>query len=234
MDTIVPIILDIIVLFFLVFFTYRGYRNGFLKTIVQFLGYFIALFVSFWFSRILAGGVAQLFHGSMYSYVQEKVGETVSTDFTGAVAAFFQNIPKFLSGCIQYLIGDQAQVAGEINGLSSDISTSITDSVLMPIVTLLLQGILFLLLFGVCMFLVRRLAGLFGGFYKIPLIGSINSLLGGILGCFQSLLFLLILSSVISVLIMLSGNANSILNTTVIDQSYAFKSLYAINPFIIR
>lgn len=229
MENYTPLILDVLVILLLCYCTYRGYRSGFLKTIVNFIGYILSMAVAFAGSRALSQWISSMSRNHFMDFVSERID--LNTGAESIAEQWNQSMPQAFIKAAEYLgihverIDPDAAVSG--------IAASITDNVLMPIVSWFLQGILFFVLFGVCCFLVKRIARALGVVRKIPLIGSVNALLGGIVGCLQCFLFLMILTSAVSLLFGLTGGFPPYFTPETVSQSRLFQLIYTLNPFLL-
>ena len=86
------------------------------------------------------------------------------------------------------------------------------------------------MLFFAIMVIVRSLSKAFRGVRHIPLIGSVNSLLGGVLGLVQAAVVILIVVMALNLLIGLTGDGIPYLNNEAISKTYLFHYLYDLNP----
>lgn len=229
MEKFMPLILDVLVIFLLCYCTYRGYRSGFLKTVVNFLGYIISLAVAFAGSRILSEWITAGSRGYFLNFVTERMdfsagADSIAEQWNQAMPASLIKAAEFLGIHVDKINPDAAV---------SEIAGNVTDHVVMPIVGWLVQGILFLLLFGICCFLVRKLASALGVVRRVPLIGSVNALLGGIIGCLQCFVFLMIITSAISLIFGLTGGFEPYLTPNTVAESRLLHLIYTLNPFVL-
>ena len=107
---------------------------------------------------------------------------------------------------------------------------TIADQMLYPIIYTLLQALFFLLLFFAIMVIVRSLSKVFRGVRHIPLIGPVNSLLGGVLGLVQAAVVILIVVMALNLIIGVTGDGIPYLNNEAISKTYLFRYIYDWNP----
>ena len=105
------------------------------------------------------------------------------------------------------------------------LSVSITDGVLYPILYMLLQGLLFLVLFAACMVLVHCLTKVLKGAERLPVIGTVNSLLGAVMGAAEALVVLFVAAVAVRLLLDVTGGF-SWLNENIVGQTYLFRYFY--------
>jgi hypothetical protein len=73
----------------------------------------------------------------------------------------------------------------------------------------------------------RCVARLFTGIYRIPVIGAVNTFLGGVVGVLQAVLFLALGSLALRLVISLSGGELVWLNAQVMDETYIWRVFYS-------
>ena len=98
-----------------------------------------------------------------------------------------------------------------------------------PVLYILLQGLLFLLLFAACMVLVHCLAKVLRGVERLPVIGTVNGLLGGVMGALEALVVLFVAAVAVRLLLDATGGF-SWLNASIIDETYLFRHFYYFDP----
>jgi uncharacterized membrane protein required for colicin V production len=228
------VLIDLGVLAILFFCTLQGYRNGFLKSVIRFVGYICAMVISFVGSRMLAALLSGMSRSYFLSFVTDKLGDITDSSPEEAVERMYDSMPEYLLNAAEFLFGSSEKLTQKVAASTQSAAEAITDAILLPIVTMLLQAVLFLILLGICLFLVRRLARAAWIVRKIPIIGSVNALFGGILGCLQGFLLLAVLIGIVSFLAAVSGGNETWLSEEVIRHTYLFRYLYDINPLTFR
>lgn len=231
MDKYMPYILDILVIVILFHTTYRGYRNGLIRTVAGLFGYLGALVVASVGSKLIGNLIVTASRNSLIRMVSDKVGTMVNLDREQIVSLLYENIPSYLMNPIQQLIGTPEELASKIDLGTVSFAENLTDSVLIPVISTLVQALLFFLLFAICSYLIRRLVRAMDIFQKVPFVGSLNAVLGGILGCLQSIIILLVISTAVSLLLALTGGISDVLTAQSISQTYLFQIFYKMNPF---
>ena len=111
-------------------------------------------------------------------------------------------------------------------GILGNLGNAIETVVVKPIVVFLLQTVLCLLIFAVCAIIVKAIAAMFRKFYELPILGPINSILGGVIGIFEAAIVLFVLALAVSVVIALTSNELKWLNTNVIESTNLFRVFY--------
>lgn len=233
---ITAIIFDLLLIAAILYYFGRGWRKGFLSTLVHVVGYVLACYGAYIGSRALAETIYQLF---IRQKLIRSVGDALqnsaaSADVSASIGAVLQTMPKMLQGFVTSFFGGveglTKEFGGMLSGTAETVSIAVADQMLYPIIYTVLQAISFLLLFFAIMVLVRSLSKIFRGVRHIPLIGPVNSLLGGVLGLVQGMVIIFIVVMALHLFIGLTGGNIRYLNDEAIGQTYLFRYVYNWNP----
>lgn len=85
------------------------------------------------------------------------------------------------------------------------------------------------IIFIIVVILLSLAAKAFKGINKVPVLGTVNKLLGGVLGLAVGLIICLVLVSITAAVISVSGNQLSWMNISIIDRTYLFSIFYKYN-----
>ncbi len=226
------VVLDFIAVAVFTALVVKGYKKGFLKTIVLATGTLASLLVAFWLSRWLADLIfANMIRGSVLQNISDTLsGLSNSTSAAGAVPAVIAALPAFILNPMLVQYGSKetmiAEIQKNVGDTLSGLGETITDTVVSPVVTMLLQMVLCLLIFIICVIIIKIIAKALGAVRRIPLVGTLNAVLGAVVGAVQGLIVLFLLGLVGNVLISLSGNALGWFNTEIIGKSFIYQFFY--------
>ena len=233
-----PWILDALTVGIIAVFAIASYRKGFLNTIVMLLGSMGDLFVSLTYSQPAA---ELIYHAFFYDKIAAMVAQRLGT-FTAADAAAFakgleelvSELPAVLSSALGSELGIYVgqwyqQLAGSN---AAAVTVAITDTIIAPIAIGLLRVVAFFILFSLLMMLVKTVAGLLKTVNHLPLIGTFNELLGGVLGAIQGMLYVFVASAVLWFLISASGGQFGPVSAEMIGQTLIFKHFYTAGPWV--
>ena len=109
----------------------------------------------------------------------------------------------------------------------------IMDNIVNPIVLIPLKVIIFILLFIIIVSLLNLVAKASRIINKIPVIASLNELLGAVLSLTESLIILIVICTVIKLVISVGGDSLVFLNEATIDKTILFKTIYYFDPLEI-
>ena len=86
-------------------------------------------------------------------------------------------------------------------------------------------------LFTVLMLLVNTIAGLLKSVNFLPVIGSLNEILGGVLGAAQGLLYVFVFASLLWFIVSATGDGMGIISNSEIEKTFLFRWFYLAGPW---
>lgn len=232
-----PLIWDIAVVAVVMLFAVTAARRGFLSTAAHLVGSVVALIVSLLYSRPLAVALYDrlLRHRVTELVAQnlEILGEASIEAFEQGVQAALSQLPSFLTGAVGSSTAQNLDAWYEsyIGGNTADLCAALADTVVAPAATALVQVLVFFALFALCMVVVGLVAGLLRGINHIPLIGSLNGLLGGVLGVAQGLLYVFVGGAVVWLLISSANDPLPFLSMDVVERTHLFRRFVFAGPW---
>ena len=204
---------DFIVLIVITLFVLICMRMGFIRSLVQLLRWVVSFLISYLLSFALAPAVYDgFFRAGLEESVNNTMGDVVSgavdglgiSDITAKIPSFLAGMLNFDPSAIEQSVSDTLQEQGII--ASNSIMTTVID----PVITALIGAVLFLLLFSLLMLITKLLARSLNKINKIPVIGSVNRILGACLGLVEGMVFVLVVSFFIDIVLGFSGNIGPI------------------------
>lgn len=239
MQEIVPMIYDAAAVILILAMVVSGAGRGFACAAISLVGYIAALFGAAACTNPLASGIYQML---IRPRVEKEISERLVTAQAApeALLEVVEEIPSFLFDAVEMDRGDLLHSLMEMieNG-GTGVARSITDAVVAPLCILLIRSLLFLLIFGVAVFLVRRLAVVFEGMNELPVIGPANRIFGGVVGFVEALLTLYVVILLIDVVLMFAGGSISVtvdgrpfvlVGDAVFQKTVIFRRLLRFNP----
>lgn len=227
---VVGILYDVVAVAIILLVVYKGTQSGFLRSALSAASYVMAAgFASFLGPKIGAWVYSSMVEPPLYSMIENAV-EQAFTDGATTTAEMIAGLP----GWVQSLIAPYLQgVNPSEDFVASAKSTMLTavDSALRTPVTWFLSALGFILLFLIIALVLRQVAKLFGGVNRLPLIGTVNMLFGGLVGVVQAAAWLFFLAVVARMFITLSGNKLWWLNQGMLEGTYVFGVFYRMINF---
>ncbi len=232
-----PWAIDGITALIIVIFAVSAYRKGFLNTITMLFGTIASLIVSLTLSSPIARFVYD-------NCISEKVGEVVSRHMSGVtigdMASFSRNmdslineLPSVISGMLQSGFGLNIEKWYDKIAAASveDIASAVEEIIVEPIAVGLLRVLTFFVLFLSLMLIVNIVAAFLKGVNHLPLIGTVNEVLGGVMGAVQGMLYVFVLAAVLWLMLSASGGEIGPVSEKAIDETLLFKHFYDIGPW---
>lgn len=215
------LIWDVISLVAIVLLVWDCARKGFLRKIVHFVGA-VAAAVG---AALLCGPLAVwLYDNLVRDAVRAALSKQVAAALEGGISSggLLGALPDWAA---RMAPGADLPMPQQGDEVLAAVEQLLDAALAQPIVTLL-QGICFFLLFTLLVVLARFIARMFQGVNRIPLIGSVNSVLGGVLGVGEALILLYVLAVVLQLYVAYSGGGRGIVSGRVLEEGYLFSFFY--------
>lgn len=211
----------------LLLYILRGARGGLAHTVMRLLGSLLALAAAWVFSEAVAGAVYQGFlRRQVLEVLAQHLGGSLDlAALEGQVTAAVSQLPAVVANPVNALVDGQLALLGEsLQGLEgSHLWEQVARLVIDPAVTAFLRVIAFLVIYALCACGVRLLADAFRWVNHIPLIGSVNQVLGALLGAVQGAVALLLGCAFLSFVGMATGGRWALLDARMVEQTHLLR-----------
>lgn len=219
------LILDLLIVLIVVLTVYAGYKNGFFKTVAGLFGGIISFFVARLAASLLAPRLASLMP---VSDLGDQLTGTINSallesDASLTVLGLLEKIglPKSL---LSNLTADAGQALAGAAG-------SAADKVALALTELFCFCVIFLIAFILCAVLIRLLFVWLDVFSHLPVIATLNSLLGCLCGVLAGLFFAWMLAIVLNWLgPVLATSFDIDLSAIDLSRTFIFQYFAAFNP----
>ncbi|SDM68309.1 CvpA family protein [Acetanaerobacterium elongatum] len=228
-------VLDGIFVLIILISVFMAWRRGFVHTVLSFLGFIAAAAVSGYY----CGRVAQFFYEKviaqpLYDSILKKVLTLVPT---GEIINKVENIGDVLPGFVTALFNAAAiktneQISQTLSGTAEAVARTVCDAVAAPLLLSLLSLVAFFVLFGLLMVIVNILVSVVGKVFELPVLSGINRFLGGIVGVLNGVLLCMVAAAILKLFIGLTGNANGLINTGVLEATWFVTYFVDYNPIL--
>ena len=165
-------------------------------------------------TEVLAQNIKNSEVADSVNEIIDKVGETVP-----ALDLKRKTIEDIDSGTINSVVVSVVQSSGNPG-------KAVLDNVAKPVVLVPLRTIIFVVLFILIFIILSILIKATPVINKLPLIGQLNSLLGGVAGLLQGLVIVFIVVIIAHMAVELTNNTLIFLNDMTINKSFAFSKIY--------
>ena len=232
------ILLDLILLAIVLLFVITSAKKGFAKTFIEFVGFILAIYLS----TFIGGAVATKVYDStiepkIIETVKETVGETTSSTVNDTVDLIWEDLPPMLTSSASFFGVDTSEVKESLNTQIAQkvdvelIAKSTAEKVVKPIFITIVKSVVSVILFAVLMFVVKIVAKIVNKIFKLPLVGTINSALGALLGLGKGAIIATVFCAVIGLVVALTENGFWIFTKENIDKTYIFSLLSNLKLF---
>lgn len=228
-------ILDLLIVGIIVLMMWQCARRGFVRTVIELIGYILSLVLAFTLSSVLANFVYKTFlRAALIKTVEGQLTAAASGNVGGAVTGIFDNLPGVVSNAAAGFGVSRESVAQQIEAKISqgaaEAAPAITDFIAQKILVSLLSMIFLFILFIAFMFIVRILAKIINKAFSIPVLGTANRLLGAGIGIFKGLVLVIVLTTVISLILPLTRDGIWFITPEAVDKSLLFGPISNLSP----
>ena len=181
---------------------FRGWRRGFTKSILSLGRLVLSLVITILFGSAFAGRIDETFINPPVSEAVSKKFSSIAADVTasaeGGIDALVEKIPEVFRG---YLDLTNVDPTAEINALVEQWSRTVADGI-SKVISLILG---FVLLFVISFVLLTAVIFIIGKLVKLPVIRTVDKLLGLAVGIFNGAAVVMVSSVILGAILGLMG-----------------------------
>ena len=229
------IAVDLVIIAIFALFIWRSAVRGFVRTLIETVGGIIIICTAFSLSNSLANYVYD-------SYMRDDIVSSIANtaqhaklNTEAAVDDIWESLPSVVRGAAAVGGFDKDSLSDAIDktvdGGTEKVELLVADTIVKPIVTGAISFIVSLLLIAVLLFLLHKLAYWINSMFKLPIINSVNSVLGGVIGAVKGAVVIFALVVLISLIMQIFGEKFAFFTPEFIDKTHLFKLLYNLSPF---
>lgn len=220
-------ILDIIFVCVLIISILIGFRRGFVKSAVKFLGAVIAICISSVLGGIFASWLYTAFFRTPFI---DRVTETLEQASSGlGLESVLMSLPDFLAKALEEAGVTQQTLQGMMSGQQRQAAVTIVDA-MSPALIGLLKILAVIVLFMLLMILVRSLANFADAVFELPILNVVNGLLGGVFGMLSAMIIIWLVIAVILIFLPMAGQGVQEIIYNYVQSSYFAKLFFNFNP----
>ena len=216
----ISLIYDLLFLAIFAVVAVRSWRKGFLASLAELIGAVFGVGIAVWASRTAA---PELYEKFLSASVADRV-EAAIQQSNGNLAEALQGI-TFLPDSMQQSLLDLLTDAG------NDVPAKVA-AALEPLILPFVQVLLFVVLCLIVRWVFRLLVGVLRWFNGVPLLGSVNRLLGLVMGLANGAVDCWLLALALWFLVGVTGGKLSWLNGYILSQSVGYGIFGTVNPFM--
>ncbi len=221
---------DVICGMILIVFCSRYVKIGFLAAIIQIFGTFISIVGAYVFASFADTIVYEfLFEEALAQQLEKLITDGGASGMETLSEIVLSVLPSGMQGSFQDISSNVALL--ETTGGTEQMVQAIMENIVSPMVTQVVFMALFFIGFAVCRMVVYLLVKLLKAANYIPVLGSVNRVLGWVLGVVGGALDFYLVFCVLWGIILLTGDTIPIVNTTDLANSWFFEFFVQHNPF---
>lgn len=221
------LILDVILIAVIVLTAFHYKKKGFVAGLLDLVGNLLALLVAWIASDRISPTV---FENFFKQGLIEKITQTVQEQGTSGLTMLVENFSSILPGGMADKVTRSLQ---EILGSGApDLAVRIVDTILTPLIVPMITVVLFFIAFAVCKLVISMLVAVLTNINKIPVIGSVNELLGILVGVAGGVLNVVLLLCLIWAVVAITNNNLPVLNHDMLSGSMMYSLFSKYNPFL--
>ncbi len=231
------IILDLLVVAVVALTAVLAARRGFTRTMIEVVGFFLAIYLSFALATPLAQSTYDgLLAPGITSTAERVIGDEIDLEtLESTVDRVWDALPQPIVLAASNFGVTKTALLQEIRQVGDPDVGKMTDLVMSrlvePTAVLFLKILFGILLFLVLLILVKILARLLGKLVRLPLVGTLDRTLGAVLGVVKGFIYAFALCSLLAA-IAYAADGFLIFTPEAIAQSHLFRWLASINPFL--
>ncbi len=217
---------DLILLAILLLVAMRYAGKGFAAALVQFAGNLASLLGASIFSQNIAPVLFTNFFENNFTTSIEK---TLADGGQLQLDQLVEKYAGFLPVEIQKSIAQSA--GGVLTGNTPELAEQVVNQVIAPLLTPIIAIVVFFVAFALCKVIVGFVVAVLTNFNRIPILGSVNKLLGFAMGLLAGVVDLYLILCAVWAIIVVTGGSIPWLNQQVLGESIGFSLFGQFNPF---
>lgn len=202
------------------------YKRGFLAGLVGLVGNLVSLGGAVFVSRRLSDPLFDLIFGTS---VVDKISRAIAAG-EADLAKVLETYVGFLPDSFRQTILVKLEAAIRLDGVSA--AQRVVTEVLQPLLAPVLALTIFFLVYFLLRLAVLMIRNLMQVANHLPLLGTVNRLMGGLLGVIAGLLDVYLLFCICFAVTIITNNSLGWLNMNVLEGSVCFRLFQGMNPFI--
>lgn len=228
-------ILDIIVVGIIALCVFLSAKKGFVRTAIELAGFILAIVLAFNLAPTVADGV---YDATLDKPITKKIASAIDERAGSSTAniseAVWDSVPGFISSNIEHFGITQDEVNAKLNKLSTstsaEIAAELSKETVKPILSAAISGIVGIIIFVLISIATKFLAIPINKIFSFSLVGTLNRVLGAVLGAGKGVVFAAVFCLIISCLVVFTGEGFLIFTREAIEDSTLTKLLCSFNP----
>lgn len=216
------IILDLIIVGIILFFILSSAKKGFVKVLIETVGFVAAIVIAFSLSSPLATATYDKFIepsviSAISSSVEESTGEAVDDKVIDAIPDYIVNSCERFGISLDEM---KTKLAASASSNTTDVIKSASQEVVKPIAVKVIGMVFTLVLVIILLIVVKILARVINKLFSFSIVGKLNRILGGVLGIVKGCIIAVVMCIITSLIMSFIGEffiftAENVNNSTI-------------------
>ncbi len=218
------IVIDLILVGVILFFVLTSAKRGFVKVLIETVGFIAAVILAFTVSTPLAElTYDKIIEPPVIEAAVNAVGETAEHEAWNALPDFLINSDNAFFGTT---INEFTQkIALNLDAGVENAVITASQEIVKPVASKLIGLLYSVILVIVLSIVVKFLAKIINKLFSFSFVGNINRTLGGVVGIVKGAVIATVLCAVVSLILSFTGKPFLIFSEDTINQTYLFKFL---------
>ena len=225
--------IDLIIVAIILFVILLSAKRGFVRIIIETVGFALALFISFTIHTPLAN---LTYDKMIMPAIEEAISDTEGKTPEETSARIWEKLPSYVKNNSLFPeISQETLTMAVEKGFSAKENTAeqISDSLIRPTAVRILSLFYSMALVSVLMVIVRFAAAAVNRAVSFRLAGKINTLLGGLIGVVRGIMTAVLFCLAVSLLISFKKSGIWIFTPEALEQSFFWQSFRAVTEIAI-
>jgi len=219
------VVIDLIIVGIVLLTVLISAKQGFVRVVVETVGFVAAVIVAFSFSAPLADVT---YDKVIEPPVLNSISQNTAQGTAQMAASVWESLPSFITENAEQLgitkdFIEKEVVKGSLSS-SDNALQDLSQNAIKPVATGILETLYAIILIVVLLIIVKILAKLLNKAFSFSIVGKLNSTLGGLVGVIKGIAIALIVCEIITLVISFASDI-WIFNNENIDKTYIFKFL---------
>lgn len=207
----------------------NGFRKGFVRSVIGLVGSIASLGLALWLSYPVGNWIDSTF---MQKYVNNSITKLATSNNTyditrinGILVALPNAVKQALSSVG---INELDRQIGEVGKQASE---TVISAISAPLSLLISRTIAFFIIFIICLIILGIILHVLNVIFKLPVLGSVNSIAGAVVGFIEAFFVIFVLSTLLTLVMSFSSIGNKPpIDKAVVESTHVYKYVSNINP----
>lgn len=209
-------VLDAVVIALIAIFAIIAAKKGFVRSLIEFVGYILALIIAV----TVSGALADLAYAQA---VRPAVVDAVTSVLQNEGEAVYESIPGSVASIMELAGIDLDSISLAVGETADEAAARVADTVVKPLAVGIVKSLSIIIIAVILFIVVGILAKLINALFKGVLLGTANTVLGAVLGGAKGIIFAALFCVIVSFITSVSESDFLFFSREAIDSSFLCK-----------